>query len=155
MKNKTHFWLLALMVCVLIAGQALAAETPKVSTGQTGMASLLGPQRSSQIVGMSVKNSKGQNLGKIDELIIGQDGAVKYAILSHGGLLGIGDKLVPIPWRALKPGTEDKTLMVNIDKAALEKAPSFEAKEWPSFAEPEWQRKVEVYYELPQGQATR
>lgn len=102
---------------------------------------------------MAVQNPKGEDLGKIDELIISPGGTVTYAILSHGGLLGIGDKLVPIPWRAFRAGKKEKTLIVNIDKATLEKAPNFEPKEWPNFAEPEWQKKVQIYYELPATKA--
>jgi len=73
----------------------------------------------------------------------------------HGGLLGVGDKLVPIPWKALKSGPDEKTLIVNIEKATLEKAPNFDPKEWPNFTEPEWQKRIEVYYELPGGSPAR
>jgi sporulation protein YlmC with PRC-barrel domain len=127
--------------------QSGSGTTPAVSRGETQ--SPLGMQRSSGMIGNRVVNSKGENLGKIDDLIIDKKGTLKYAILSHGGLLGIGDKLVPVPWKALKPGEESGTVVMNIDKKTLEKAPSFEAKEWPNFSEPEWQKKVEVYYELP------
>ena len=40
-------------------------------------------------------------------------------------------------------------MVVNIDKKTLEKAPNFDPKEWPKFTEPEWQKEVEIYYELP------
>jgi len=99
---------------------------------------------------MTVLNAQGQNLGKIEELVVGTDGAVKYAILSHGGLLGIGDKLIPVPWKAVKQGKDEKTLIVNITKETLEKAPNFNPKEWPNFTEPDWRQKVEVHYELPE-----
>ncbi len=147
--RKGVLYALALIICVCLAGQVVVAQPPKAAPGQAGEPGLKGPQRSSEIVGMSVTNPQNERLGKINELIIGWDGTVKYAILSHGGVLGIGDKLIPIPWKSLKPGREEKTLIVNITKETLAKAPNFDPKEWPSFAEPEWQRKVEVYYELP------
>ncbi len=135
MEKKAHVWMLALVVCILIGGQAMATS--------------LAPQRSSEIVGATVQNPNGDKLGKIDELIIGQDGAVTYAILSHGGLLGIGDKLVPVPWKAFRPAKEDKTLIVNMDKAILEKAPNFDPKQWPDMASSEWQKKFEYYKTTP------
>ncbi len=135
-----------------LAAYAIAAEPSKTIAGQMGDQSLQGLQRSSQIIGMSVKNPQGQDLGKIDELVISSDGMVKYAILSHGGVAGIGDKLTPIPWKSLKPGEDKKYLTVNITKETLAKAPNFDPKKWPDFTEPEWQKKVEVYYELPSGQ---
>jgi opacity protein-like surface antigen len=132
-------------VCALVAGPAFAADVVKPEIGQLSQ----GPQRSSQIVGATVKNPQGENLGKIDELVIGRDGMVSYAILSHGGVLGIGDKLVPIPWKALKYGPKEGIVMVNVDKVTLEKAPNFDPKEWPNFTEPAWQKRVETYYTLP------
>ena len=105
-----------------------------------------GWQRSSQIIGTTVSNPQGEKLGKIDDVLIDPNAAVKYAILSHGGLLGIGDKLIPIPWRALKLDKEKGTLVVNSDKAALEKAPSFDPKEWPKVIDPESLKKIDIYY---------
>ena len=150
--NKTSYSFLVFALSIVFAVFVVAAEPQKTTTGQISDQSLKGPQRSSQLKGMSVKNPQGQNLGKIDDLVIADDGMVKYVILSHGGLLGIGDKLIPIPWKALKPGEDKKYLTVNITKETLEKAPNFDPKEWPAFTEPEWQKKVQVYYELPSDQ---
>jgi len=135
--KKTGLWLCAAVICILLAGQALA---------QTGGSPLQVSQRSSQITGMMVSDPHGEKLGKIDDLLIDENGTVKYGILSHGGLLGIGDKLIPIPWKALKL-TKDKTsLVVNVNKAALEKAPNFDPKEWPKVTAPESMKKIEMYY---------
>jgi hypothetical protein len=146
------YCLFILVLFAIFGAYVIAAEPSKMSTSQIDNQSLQGPQRSSQIVGMSVKNPEGQNLGKIDELVIGQDGTINYVILSHGGLLGIGDKVIPIPWKALKQGDNKNYLTVNITQDTLKKAPNFDPKEWPNFTEPEWQKKVQVYYEIPSGQ---
>jgi sporulation protein YlmC with PRC-barrel domain len=134
MKNTRYYWLSALTLCLLLAGQAFAAP--------------MGPQRSSEIIGMSVQNQQGEKLGKIDELLINRDGVVQYAVLSHGGVLGIGDKLIPIPWKAFKPGKEEKTLLLNMDKKVLEKAPSFDPKKWPDVSSTEWQEKFQYYKDV-------
>jgi sporulation protein YlmC with PRC-barrel domain len=135
--KKSGFGLCAAVICILLAGQVSA---------QTGDTPLQGWQRSSQITGMTVTNPQGEKLGKIDDILIDPNAAVKYAILSHGGLLGIGDKLIPIPWKSLKLGKEKSTLVINADKAAMEKAPSFDPKEWPKVIDPESLKKVELYY---------
>ena len=95
---------------------------------------------------MTVSNPQVEKLGKIDDVLIDPNAAVKYAILSHGGLLGIGDKLIPIPWKSLKLGKEKSTLVINADKAAMEKAPSFDPKEWPKVIDPESLKKIDIYY---------
>lgn len=133
--KKSGLGMCAAVICILLAGQVLA------QTGETSM------QGASEIAGMTVNSPQGEKLGKI--LVVDQNGTVKYAILRHEGLLGIGSKLIPIPWKALKPGKDKNTLVVNIDKRTLEKAPNFDPKEWPKFTELDWQKEVEAYYELP------
>lgn len=135
--KKNVFGLCAAVICILLAGQVSA---------QTTAATLEGWQRSSQITGMAVSNPQGEKMGKIDDLLIDHSGAVKYAILSHGGVLGIGNKLIAIPWRALKLDKEKRVLVVNVDKAGLEKAPSFDPADWPKVTEPESLKKIDIYY---------
>lgn len=79
--KKNGFGLYAAVICILLAGQVLAeaATTP-----------LEGWQRSSQISGMTVTNAQGEKVGKIDDPLIDQGGALKFAVLSHGGVIGIG-----------------------------------------------------------------
>ena len=49
-----------------------------------------------------VVNGAGENLGKIEELMIDlQDGKVAYAVVSHGGFLGIGNNYFLFPGRLL------------------------------------------------------
>jgi hypothetical protein len=134
--KKRGFGLCAAVMGILLSGQVLEAQT-----GETSL------PWSSQIAGMTVCSPQGDKLGKI--LVVDQEGTVRYAILSHGGLLENGHKLIPIPWKALKPGKAKNTLVVNIDKKALEKAPNFDPKEWPKFTELDWQKEVQIYYELP------
>jgi len=148
-KKITHC-MVALSLLVLLAGYSQAAAPAQSTASQTQDETLLRPRRATEIKGMAIRNSQGQSLGKIDELVIGTDGTITYAIMSHGGFLGIGDKLIPIPWKAVKQGKDDNSLIVNIARETLEKAPSFDPKEWPNFTEPDWRKRIEVHYELPQ-----
>jgi len=63
-----------------------------------------GPQVMAQgtLEGNDVYNSAGEELGSIKDIMIDVPrGRVAYAVLSRGGVLGIGDKLFAIPWGAL------------------------------------------------------
>ena len=73
-------------------------------------------QRSSQIVGTTVYNDRDERIGTVDDLIVGQDGRISEAVLSVGGFLGLGAKLVAVPYdqvrfeqRATEPRTADRT----------------------------------------------
>jgi sporulation protein YlmC with PRC-barrel domain len=102
----------------------------------------------SKLIGESVINRDGEDLGKIHELVIdAQSGRMAYAVLSFGGFLGMGSKLFAMPWGAFEfSATEDK-LVLNVDREKLKSAPGFEKDaKWPDFADRVWGRSVYNYY---------
>jgi sporulation protein YlmC with PRC-barrel domain len=58
--------------------------------------------RASELVGATVYNDQGDSIGTVNDLLIASDGAVANAILSVGGFLGIGTKLVEVPFKNLR-----------------------------------------------------
>jgi Uncharacterized conserved protein len=83
------------------------------------------------LVGDSVVNEKGENLGKLKEIMLDtENGQVAYAVLSVGGFLGFRNKLFVIPWGALRLDTAENFIL-NIDKELLENAPGFDKNHWP------------------------
>ena len=104
------------------------------------------PMRVSDMLKTTVENRHGDKLGTIQDLMVGVNGCLKYAILSHGGFLGIGDVLIPIPFDALTAGREKGTAVLDTDKQTLEKALSFESKTWPDFTAAEWEEKIDRYF---------
>ncbi len=102
--------------------------------------------RVNNIVGKKVISQKGEDLGTVNDLVLNEKGCLDYLILGHGGLLGIGDRLIPIPWKAVKTGSQADTVIVEIDKEQLTKAPSFESKKWPNFSDSEWYGKMREFF---------
>ena len=70
-----------------------------------------GAWRSSEIVGTAVYNDHDERIGSVDDLLVGQDGRISEAVLSVGGFLGIGAKLVAVPYSRLRleEHVEDRT----------------------------------------------
>jgi sporulation protein YlmC with PRC-barrel domain len=78
--------------------------------------------RASQIIDQIVKNGQDEQLGEVDDLIMSRNGKIKKVILSVGGFLGIGDRLVAAPFRSLQiRGKGD--IVYNVTKQQLEKHP--------------------------------
>src|SRR4030095_7556120 len=100
-------------------------ETRRDDTKQTrGLPREL--HRASEIIGKKVENEQGENLGKIEDIVLDESqGRIVYAVLSFGGVLGLGDKLFAIPWNALKENPEKKCCLLSVDKEKLRKAPGF------------------------------
>ncbi len=70
--------------------------------------------------GNKVRNREGEHLGKIEEIMIELDsGRIGYAILSFGGILGIGDKLFAVPWSALSIDRERREFILDVPKKRL------------------------------------
>jgi sporulation protein YlmC with PRC-barrel domain len=104
--------------------------------------------RASKIVGAEVENPQGEDLGKIEDLVLDpQDGRVAYAVLSFGGFLGLGEKYFAVPWKALQAKAgEDDTLILNVDKEKLQNAPGFDRNTWPDMTSRQWGEEIHAYY---------
>jgi sporulation protein YlmC with PRC-barrel domain len=100
------------------------------------------------LIGEDVYNHKDEDLGDIKEIMLEMNtGKVAYAVLSFGGLMGMGEKLFAVPWNALKLDTENKRFLLNLDKKRLETAPGFDKDNWPDMADPTWQNTINAYYD--------
>ena len=86
--------------------------------------------RSSKLVGTSVTGANDQNIGEINDVLFDSGGMVKGVVVGVGGFLGIGEKDVAVPFRALnimrKSGDDaiDK-ITVSYTKEQLKDAPAF------------------------------
>jgi putative membrane protein len=58
------------------------------------------------LIGRTVENTNGDNLGEINNVIINEKGDVVAVIIGVGGFLGIGEKDVGVPFEALEFRTE-------------------------------------------------
>lgn len=81
-------------------------------------------QEVQKMVGMDVVSSNNEELGEIDNLIVTAPDNILYAIVSVGGFLGIGEKLVAVPVANLTKTNEDK-VRLNVTKEEIENAPEF------------------------------
>ncbi len=88
------------------------------------------------IMGKSVVNQQGDDLGKISDMrITFPEGRVKYLVLKHGGALGMGGKHFAIPPEAVVYRSGDDNFVANIDKQRLDDARGFEKDNWPAEAD--------------------
>ena len=102
------------------------------------------------LLGNDVYNRDGDDLGDIKEFMIDMaSGKVAYAVLSFGGLLGMGDKLFAVPWAALALDTTNKRFTLGVPKEALKDAPGFDKNHWPSMSDRTWARGVHSFYGMP------
>ena len=78
--------------------------------------------------------------------MLSKEGCLDYIVLAPVGFLGTGDRLIPIPWKAVKTGAQADTIIVDMDKGQLEKAPNFESHKWPNLTDSEWYGKIREFF---------
>lgn len=102
------------------------------------------------LLGNDVYNLQDEKLGDIKEFMIHMaSGKVAYAVLSFGGILGLGDKLFAVPWGALKLDTVNERFTLDASESMLKEAPGFNKDKWPSMADPSWGNQVHQFYRTP------
>jgi len=101
-------------------------------------------------IGTPVNGKDGQLLGKIDNLVFDQDGRIELAVIGIGGYLGIGEKVVAVPFEAVKPDVADgkHVFIIDATKDQLKAAPTYQTlnaqaltvrmKEWREKAQASW-----------------
>ena len=84
------------------------------------------------IIGDSVENNEGENLGSIDNLMVNlHTGLVEYAVVEFGSFLGMGGKLFAVPFKEMRINPAKKVFVYNRDKDYLKKSPGFDKTHWP------------------------
>src|SRR5262249_11848959 len=106
------------------------------------------------LIGVPVRNSSGEALGHIKELIVDPvSGRVDFAIIALESLVGTEDRLIAVPWNALGIPSGRDYVLLEMEKIALERAPSFATREWPDFNNPVARSRIYKYYGLPEPAA--
>ena len=93
----------------------------------------------SKICGAAVANPAGETLGAITDVMIDSEtGAIAYAVLAHGGVLGVGEKLFAVPWQAFTPGDADGSFELDAQPAVLARGTGIDKDAWPTRADRDW-----------------
>jgi sporulation protein YlmC with PRC-barrel domain len=104
-----------------------APKNPKVLTAST-------------LKGDKVTNAKGEDLGKVEEIMLDLErGRVAYVVLSFGRANWMpNNKLFAVPWEVLTISHHDKKFILNVSQETLKSAPGFDRDKWPQVADFGW-----------------
>ena len=124
--NKSLVLASAAMISIaLLSGGAGAQGTPQtVELANVDVQKLSAGYRASKVIGSSVVNDANETIGTVDDLLVSRDGKQPYAVLSIGGFLGMGNRLVVVPYETLK-FADKKVLLPGGTKEGLKMLPEF------------------------------
>jgi sporulation protein YlmC with PRC-barrel domain len=132
MKHEAKY--AALAAAMMLAWGTANAQTPARTERSSEFSQSLSYQeylkgedlRASKLVGARVRNAVGDSLGEIEELVIAsKDRDDMLVIVSVGGLLDVGDKLVALPYDDLRVSPDGDTFYIDRTEAQLKAAPAF------------------------------
>ena len=113
-----------LVAAILTSPAASAAEVKQtVQLPKVDITQVSAGYRASKVIGSTVVNDVNESIGAVDDLLVSPDGTAAYAVLSVGGFLGMGSKLVVVPYGSLKLG--DKLVLPGGSKDGLSNLPEF------------------------------
>jgi sporulation protein YlmC with PRC-barrel domain len=104
---------------------------------------------SNKVEGTAVFDSRGERLGSVYNFMVDKfTGQVAYAVMSFGGLFGLGESYHPLPWRALRYDTKLGGYVIDVDADRLGHAPHYREGEDP-FEDPAYGQALEDFYDKP------
>ena len=112
------------------APAAEPAQTPPDQMLEARVGALDAPLTS--ILGKDVKSPKGEDLGRVVDVLADAEGHVRVAIIDFGGFLGVGTRRIAVDWPLLRfdPGA-DKSLVLSLNRQKLQSAPEYKDSKSP------------------------
>lgn len=111
------------------------------------------PLISARVDDTNVYDAKGHKLGTVYSFHIDRyRGRVEYAVLSTGGLLGLGQSYHPVPFTLLQVNQQKGGYTIGVDKALLDGSPSYRPDTAPQW-DGDYARRISSYYAsaMPRG----
>ena len=105
--------------------------------------------RAAELIGADVRNTANEDLGEIEDVVLApESGKIEYAIMSHGGFLGMGEEQVAVPWDAFMVTDDEagRIFVLNMSEETLEEAPSFERGGWSDVDNERWRRENDRHF---------
>lgn len=102
---------------------------------------------SNKVEGTAVYDRNGDRLGTIYNFMVDKvNGQVEYAVLSFGGLFGLGTDYYPLPWDRLTYDEDLGGYQVDLVKEDLEEAPRYSAEQEPTY-DRDFSERIDTFYD--------
>lgn len=115
--------------------------------------------RCNKIVGTRVRNAVGQNVGRLDDLVMDLEAnRIAFGILSYGGFLGLGARRFAIPWDefSLQFNEDRKQFLLDVDPSKLMQVRSISQRQSLDFSDPSFRRELDdVYQQIRRNRVNR
>jgi len=138
------------LLVVTLLGLAVASMQAQTQSSTT--ASYV---QTSKIVGVKVKDSSGQEVGVVKDVVLDRNtGCMAYTVLSTGGTgtrVTGGAKTVAVPWTVYTTTSDPSVMTVRVERDRVYNAPAFDYARIDEYSNSGWINNVYSYYGVAPG----
>ncbi len=106
----------AVFALLLTAAAAPAGEVQQVPTDQA-----------LAILGQKVADPDGKDIGRLVDVLVGDQGLPQAAVIDFGGFMGVGNRKIAVEWSALHfaPGDAKHPITLDLTQDQIKAAPEY------------------------------
>src|SRR5438046_4721368 len=139
-----------ILLMATLLGLAVAA-----TQAQTQSSTTTTYVQTSKIVGMKVKDSSGQEIGVVKDVVLDRNsGCMAYTVLSTGGTstrVTGGGKTVAVPWSVYTTTSDPSVMTVRVERDRVYNAPAFDYARIDEYSTSGYINNVYSYYGVTPG----
>jgi hypothetical protein len=111
------------------------APAPTTPSSDGATIHRLAPGEAAGVIGAAVVSSKGEEMGRIVDVVVDQAGHPRAAVIDFGGFMGIGNRKIAVDWKSLhfSAGKPDSPVMCDLTPDQIKATPEYhEAPDTPA-----------------------
>lgn len=85
------------------------------------------------VLGKKVQGPKGEDMGRVVDVLADASGRVRIAVIEFGGFLGVGNRRIAVDWSLLRfdPDDQSKAVTLSVSRKRLQSAPEYKNAAYP------------------------
>ena len=84
------------------------------------------PGQVDRLIGTDAVAADGRKVGTIENLLVAPDGRIDYVVLEWGGVLGLGERQVAVPWKDVALNADNTQATIDMTREQLEQAQRYD-----------------------------
>jgi sporulation protein YlmC with PRC-barrel domain len=84
------------------------------------------PAQIDRLIGTDAVAADGRKVGTIENLLVAPDGRIDYVVLEWGGVLGLGERQVAVPWKDVALNADNTQATIDMTREQLEQAQRYD-----------------------------
>jgi PRC-barrel domain protein len=85
------------------------------------------PEQALAILGHTVTDPQGKNIGRLVDVLVGDDGQPQAAVIDFGGFMGVGSRKIAVQWSTIHfaPGNAKQPITLDLTQDQIKAAPEY------------------------------